>query len=141
MTTLADIMLRRAGTSSDADADAIPGATVARLLAATEALNLADPDDQSRVLEGVAELQRVIGDAADAEDVARAGSKTGWLLGALVDAVRLAMGERTGTPWEITGRGTSAPRRAPCRTAPAALARPVLSLVPASPRRGQGGEA
>jgi hypothetical protein len=113
MQILSNVMIVRFRPAATPGADPAPttGATVAQLLAAAEALNLADPDDQGRVEEGIAELLRVVGDAADPDrDGWRAGPPSAWLLAALLDAIRLARAERSGAHYGIVGPTAAGPR-------------------------------
>jgi hypothetical protein len=121
MKTLQDVTILRLRPAATLGADPAPmnGATVAQLLAAAEALNLANPDDQHRVEEGIAELLRVIGDAADPDrDCWRAGASSTWLLAALLDATRLARAERSGMHYGIVVPAASGPRERVARSRP-----------------------
>jgi len=70
---------------------------IAQLLGAAEELNLAAPKRREIVivLEGVAKLLRLAGDAVDG-DGRHATSQSAWLLAALLDQARLAAIERWG---------------------------------------------
>lgn len=111
--TLADVTILQPAIGPNAERSPMRGAEVAQLLAAAEALNLTRTGHQGMVLDGVAELLRVTGDAVD-EDCWHATSKSAWLLAALLDGVRLAMTEsaamtqNAGARYEITV--ASAPR-------------------------------
>jgi hypothetical protein len=102
--TLADVTILTPALPPDVATTPLSGAEVARLLAAAEDLNLARSGHQAMVLEGVAELLRVIGDAAGG-DCWQATEKSAWVLAALLDGIRSAMNGPTGTRYEITIEG------------------------------------